>query len=239
MSTRFIDKYEVILLDQGRTFMFENDRFGHEEHYLLSYHELGGTNLTKQCLNEVMDGLVHHMMDLGHNPLKYDSFPLVSEALREIAVAAHLSPEDIPLIEELVARHELGLISQRHANTIHLLSNTHRLGVVSNIWGKKNAFERNLREAGIFDCFEQIIWSSDHGSIKPSSKLFHHALALFDIPTSKVLFVGDHPYRDIAAASTCGCSTVWVQNDKEEFPKNVVPPDLVITHLEDLLSIND
>jgi FMN phosphatase YigB (HAD superfamily) len=236
MRGRFIDRFEVILLDQGRTFMFENDRFGPEQDYFQTYRQLGGVHLTSERLHDVMDSLVRHMMELGRNPLRYDSFPTVSEALGDVAAAAGLHPEDAAIIDELVALHEAGSISAGHANAIRCLAMTHRLGIVSYIWGRRRAFERNLAEAGILACFEHLVWSSEIGSIKPSAKIFRHALGLFNVPAAKVLFVGDHPLRDIAAAKLCGCATAWVQNGDEKFPEDSPSPDLTIHHMEELIS---
>jgi len=218
--------------------MFENDRFGPGVDYTRTYQELGGSTLAGDRLREVMDELVQHMFNAGRNPRSDDRFPSVSEVLHEIPVAANLNPGDISLIEELVALHEVGSISVGHAKAVQSLAMTHRLGIVSNIWGRKNVFERHLEQAGILGCFEHRIWSSDHGCIKPSPKLFLHALASFNVPPSKVLFVGDHPYRDIQASRACGCSTVWIQNDGERFPQDCSPPDLIIPHLEDLLKVS-
>lgn len=213
--------------------MFENDRFGPEENYSLTYEELGGVRLTGERLRGIIDGLVFHMLELGRDPNRYDSFPSVSEALGDIA--AGLDPEEVDLIEELVARHEVGLISSGHADVIRCLSTTHRLGIVSNIWGRKGAFERNLADAGIRGCFEHAVWSSELGRIKPSANFFRHALGLFGVAASRVLVVGDHPFRDVVAARNSGCSTVWVRNEYEVFPEGVSPPDLVIADLGNLL----
>jgi len=232
---RFIDDYEVILLDQGKTFMFENDRFGPGEDYYSTYRALGGTTLTPQSLRKLMDKLVSHMLELGRNPRDCDSFPSVPEVLRSRALFEGLSSEDFPLIDQLVSLHELGSISKCDADAIRSISNTHRLGIVSNIWGRKQPFEQNLADAGILDCFEHVVWSSEHGRIKPSPWLFSHALALFRVPAAKVLFVGDHPFRDILPAKNCGCFAAWLRNGSEVFPSSCPAPDLTITRVGDLL----
>lgn len=234
MSDRFIDRFEIILLDQGQTFMFENDRFGAEVDYFSTYRQIGGRLLTKEQLKAVMEKLVAHLFTLARDPAHYNSFPTVSQALRNFPDPLDLSDEDILKLEQLIALQEVGAISSKHAAVLHRLSRTHRLGIVSNIWGGKQPFERNLEAAGVFECFEHIVWSSDHGCIKPSAKLFRHALQLFQIEPARVLFVGDHPWRDIDATKILGCSAAWIRNGEAIYPEGAQNPDRTVADLVEL-----
>ncbi len=235
MIDRFIDRYDVIFLDQGRTFMFANDRFGPMEDYFATYRGLGGAHLSSERLHGMMSGLVRRLSELGRDPGWYDSFPSVSEALRDLPEGRFLDAEEARLIDELVALHEVGSISLRHADAIRRMAATHRLGVISNIWARKEVFERNLANAGILGCFEHIVWSSETRCIKPSPKSFRRAFDLFGIEPARALLVGDHPLRDIAGAKNCGCAAAWVRNGNEEFPRDYPAPDLVIADIEQLL----
>jgi len=236
MKRRLIDQFDAILLDQGQTFMFENDRFGAGIDYFSTYVQLGGQSLTVEQLNHIIEQLFRQMLALSRNPAHYDSFPSVSRVLQDFAMGVDLCDADIQRLESLVALHEVGTISGRHAATLRSFCKTHRLGIVSNIWGNKLPFEENLKRAGVFQCFEHIIWSSDHGCIKPSAKLFGHALQRFKLSPSRILFVGDHPMRDVDASKTLGCYAVWVRNGDGVYPEGLRTPDLVVTDLEELLS---
>ncbi len=232
---RFLDQFEVILLDQGRTFMFDNDRFEESDDCFSTYENLGGRCLSPVALRMVIGQLYDYLLRLERSPSYYDSFPSIPIALRETDAWPFEDPDDAERIADLFALHELGAISERHINALRILARSHRLGIVSNVWGPKKRFEENLKNAGVYECFELCVWSSDHGAIKPSVKLFRQALDYFRVPPSKVLFVGDHPMRDVDAAKAIGCGAIWVQNDDEAFPGNLRPPDLTVHHLDELI----
>lgn len=186
--------FDVILLDQGKTFMFENDRFGPEVDYAATYRSLGGTVLAPERVNSVVTDLFDYLLALYLDPARSDSPPTIPEALRDLPALA-VPEEDWDRIDDLFALHELGIISPLHAQTLHALASTHRLGLVSNIWARPPRFVANLKDAGVHSCFEHLVWSSAQGCIKPSPRLFAHALRLFGVPPERVLFVGDHPAR--------------------------------------------
>ena len=81
MKRRFIDQFDAILLDQGQTFMFENDRFGAGVDYFSTYVQFGGRSLTAEQLSLLIEQLFTQMLALSRNPAYYDSFPSVSHVL--------------------------------------------------------------------------------------------------------------------------------------------------------------
>jgi len=50
---------DVVLLDRGETFMFENDRFGPDQDYAATYRKVGGEHLS----DEDVQSLVSYMFD--------------------------------------------------------------------------------------------------------------------------------------------------------------------------------
>jgi FMN phosphatase YigB (HAD superfamily) len=237
MSRRFISDFEVILLDQGKTFMFDHDRFGPGADYFSTYRKLGGDKLSSDRLQAVIHDLYARLLAASRDSAGYDSFPSVAGGLRDPSFPHLLDEDEIERISDVFAIHELGDISERHAAAIRALAQTHRLGIVSNIWAGKRRFEEKLRTTGLWECFEHRVWSSDYSSIKPSRRLFELALRHFGVPPSRVLFVGDHPMRDVDGAKALGCSAVWVCNGDITFPENLRKPDRTIQHLEELVLI--
>ena len=63
----FIDDFEVILFDQGKTFIFQNDRFGPEVDYHSIYRSLGGNRLSSGEVYQIMERLYIHMLESSHN----------------------------------------------------------------------------------------------------------------------------------------------------------------------------
>ncbi len=230
---RFIDRFEVILLDQGRTFLFDCDRFGPEQDYHATYRDLGGHRLNVREVRELVERVMDHMFHIYHSGDRLEDFPTVHAALRELG-NEHLPAEEHDHLENLIAVHEGGHISDRHRKTITSLARTHRLGIVSNIFAQSRRFMENLKRSGVSDCFEHVFWSSGYGWIKPSPRIFPHVLGWFGVRPEKVLMVGDNLQRDIAPAAAAGCATAWVRNERQ-LPRDFSPqPDVVIDHLADL-----
>jgi len=133
--------------------------------------------------------------------------------------------------------HEVGNIPATHAEALHQLSETHRLGVVSNIWSRSEIHLQEFEKAGIRHLFDVIIFSSDYGRIKPSRYLFYRAMEAFEVSRSKMVFVGDSLDRDIAGAKSVGLSAIWIDTGMTKMRVNDPRPDLVIHDLWDLLEI--
>jgi HAD superfamily hydrolase (TIGR01549 family) len=219
-------------LDQGKTFMFDNDRFGPGVDYHASYLELGACALGPDALRDSVDGLVAYMAAAMRDPARVNSFPTVRQAIEALS-ALGVPREDWDRFDDLIALHELGTIADRHVDALRALAGRHRLGVVSTIWASSHRFVANLVNAGVRDCFEQLVWSSEHGCVKPAPRLFEQALHFFGVPPERVLFVGDHPARDIDAAKRLGLSAAWIRQSPS-YPRGLRAPDLILDDLSDL-----
>ena len=236
MAQRFIDRFDVILLDMGCTFMFEVDRFSEHENFGATYRRLGGDFLSDREVNQITLSVLDTLL-ADYEGLRYcDSFPLVSDYLKAL-VGENLSEREFQLLEDVFALHEIGVIPQSYAVILHQLSQTHRLGVVSNIWSRSDRYFEAFERAGIRDLFEAIVFSSDYKCIKPSTKLFAKAVELVDVQPSKILFVGDSLKFDCTGAKSTGLSMAWINADSQPVMEmNGFSPDYIIQDLEELLS---
>lgn len=233
MAPRFIDHFEVILLDMGNTFMFECDRFGENEDYQATYRQLGGQELGPEELRFHITGLFERMWAAGHDPAKYDDFGDIRRFLTGTAPSS-ISAKERELIVEVFARHEIGKVPRRHGDALRQLSRSHPLGLVSNIWSPSSLFEAELEQAGLLHLFAVRVWSSDTLSIKPSPRLFQKALDFFDVSPGRAVYVGDNPQRDIIGAKALGMATVWIENKARPLTPEVPRPDLIIADLTQL-----
>lgn len=159
----------------GYTFMFNADRFSDTENYGTTYYRLGGTLLSSCQVQEIISTVFDTMLSNYCDPNFYECFPFILSYLNTTAIAKKLQKEEIQLLEQVFAIHELGTIPETHAAVLHQLSATHRLGVVSNIWSRSDLYLQEFERTGIRDLFDVIIFSSDHGQIKPSPYLFNKA----------------------------------------------------------------
>jgi putative hydrolase of the HAD superfamily len=206
--TTLLDEFRVILLDMNGTFMFGEDRFGPNEYFYEAYRALGGNALSPDEVDSSIRDCHQSLWKLYENPARYDDFPSVAERIRRFGGA----PEaELPLLEQVFAAHELGSIPPEYATLLRRLSQTHRLGLVTNIWSRKGTWLAEFARAGVANVFACEIFSSDTRSIKPSPALFRQALQSFPRET-KILFIGDSLQRDMLPAKALGLTTVWVSS---------------------------
>jgi putative hydrolase of the HAD superfamily len=233
---RFTDRFEVILLDLMGTFMFGGDRFSEEEDYAATYRKLGGSTLSAEQIDAVITEVSRRMsVDYG-NPDLYECFPPASDYVGRVLSENDLPEGELRLLENVFALHETGVIPQEHAAIIFQLSQTHRLGVVSNIWCRSQSFLEEFGRSGVRHLFEVAVFSSDHGINKPSPRLFGEALGQFGVDASRAVFVGDSLRHDVAGAKAAGLAAVWISGGSEGPDESSVRPDRVISHLRDLLT---
>jgi putative hydrolase of the HAD superfamily len=206
----FVARFDVLLFDLMDTLMFGGNRFSATEDYASTYRQLGGTYLTDEAVQQVIHRTWCQMTAHYNDPAYHTAFPpadhYLAQTLRELGIPL----TDLPRLHDVFARHELGHVPIQHCAALHQLANTHRLGVVSNLWARKPLFLGRLKQCGIHDLFETLVFSSDHSIVKPSARLFTLALEAFNVPAHRVLFIGDSLERDIRGAEALGMTTVLV-----------------------------
>ncbi len=194
--------------------MFGEDRFGEDEDFHTTYRNLGGAALGPEEVRASIRGCYESVLRLYQSPEYSDDFPSLAEGLRRYAGA----PEaELPVLERVFAAHEQGTIPAAHAALLRRLSQSHQLGLVSNIWARKNPWLAEFDRAGISQVFTCKIFSSDYRNIKPSPALFCRASKCFS-PGSRILFVGDSLERDIVPAKALGFVTAWINGRGEKSP---------------------
>ena len=210
---RLLEKFSVLLLDMNGTFMFGEDRFSIGEDFYQTYQLLGGTDLTysevTSHIRRCYDGMIAKYID----PNYYDDFPSLREGLQ---LYAEPPENELPLLESVFAKHEIGFIPEAYADLLHRLARTHRLGLVTNIWASKEIWLEEFERAGIGDIFRSKIFSSDSRSIKPSTILYQKALDEIGCHPDEALFIGDSIRADLEGAKMVGLATIWITNRKDE-----------------------
>ena len=235
MHTRFIDQFDVVLLDVSHTFMFDVDRFSDAEDYGATYRQIGGNLLSNGEICRIISALFDNMLADYENPNCYDSFPPVFNYLEVLPKSEDLPADEIRLLAQVFAMHEVGIIPATHAKALHQLHETHRLGIVSNIWSSSDLYLREFQRVGIRNLFDVIIFSSDHSHIKPSPYIFSKAIEELDVDRSKIVFVGDSLKHDIAGAKAAGLSSVWINLGISQIDQSASVPELIIKDLRELI----
>lgn len=194
--------------------MFGEDRFGSDEDFHATYRALGGAMLSRDQVCASIRRCYEGMLQISRAPQNFDVFPSLAEALRRFAGA----PEsELPLLERVFAAHERGSIPPAYAALLCRLSRTHQLGLVTNVWARKEPWLSEFDRAGISRTFSCMVFSSDCRSIKPSKSLFRRAIQSFS-PDSRILFIGDSLHRDIEPAKSLGLSTAWINTQGNHSP---------------------
>jgi len=189
------------------TFMFGQDRFGPAQDYFATYQALGGGALRAAEVARAI-GLAHAGLAEDYaNPARFDDYPSLAEALSRYAA---LPDRHVEALAAVFAAHELGAVPPAFADCLRRLAGSHHLGVVSNIWSRKDPWLRHFDEIGVADIWRTLVFSSDSRSMKPSPALFERAIAELGLPPSEILFVGDSLTHDIVPASALDMATAWV-----------------------------
>lgn len=95
------------------------------------------------------------------------------------------------------------LLQQLRANgsRVFLLSNAQRIFT-----------EYELRYLQIYDCFDGIMISSDHGVKKPDERFFKLLLQKYNIDPKEALMIGNDLSSDIAGAKNVGIDTFYIHS---------------------------
>ncbi len=237
---RFIERYKVILLDMMGTFMFGGVRFAEGDDYAATYRALGGGRLEDAQVSAALGELFRRLDADYADPARQEDFAPVCDYLEAVLEESGLPRAEAEALGEVFAAHEAGRIPDSHARVLRRLRETHRLGVVSNLWCPGARCLAELRRAGVADLFEAIVFSSDHRINKPSPLIFRKAVERLGARDSEVLFVGDDLARDVLGAKAARLAAVWIDKDETRAGlESVAPasrPDLIIQDLCDLLS---
>lgn len=208
-------RYKALLLDMNGTFMFGEDRFGHAERYYPVYRAVGGSRLAEAHVEEAVRSAYQVMLAAYSDPGRVDNFPTLAETLREqLSVAS----DELVFLERVFEVHEMGRVPPAFAACLKRLSSSYELGIVSNIWARRDVWLRHFAEVAILDLWKTCVFSSDTRSIKPSPVLFQRAIAELGVEPGDVLFIGDSLRSDILPAKALGMPTAWVGEAAEPHP---------------------
>jgi len=104
------------------------------------------------------------------------------------------------------------------------------LGLVSNVTGPVDIFERDLSEKGLAPFFSAVVWSAEVGFRKPNPRIFEITLEALNLkPGKQIVMVGDNEVADVVGGKEMGFTTVKV-DDRPDVSDSVA--DYVIQRSE-------
>jgi len=227
----FLDRYDALVFDLNGTLAEDFDRFGPGQDYAGTYRRLGSGSLRPDEVGPLVESIMARLL-ARYEDGPFDPFPKLSDFLAD---TVELPRDEWGRIEALVAAHEMGSISGKRVESLRDLGRSHRLALVSDLWAPSTSYRRYLETMGISALFRSMVFSCDHGAVKPSPRLFRQAQTELDVPAGRAVFIGDNESRDILGAAACGMATVWV--DSKGTGPGVSRPDRVIGSVEELAGL--
>lgn len=218
---------KLLILDMNGTFMFGHDRFSEEQDYWDYYRTLGG-ELSAPRVNRIIRNVYK---DLS---LKYASerFRLIFPSVREVVVDYVGDSLVMSEVEKIVATfsyHEIGKVPQEYARSLQQLAKRFCLAGVFDIWSPKEPWLEELKRVNVKHLFAELLFSSDHGMVKPSPKPYRKLLRQLEVRAEQALVISDSTTRDLAAARAAGIDCILVGKDHHH---------QAIAHFETLLEFN-
>src|SRR4030095_9635628 len=236
LASDYIKNFPILIFDMGNTFMYGGDRFDDSQNYEASYRLFGGEKLSNNELHQLVHYSYNTLLERYRDPIYYDNFISLRDFIETDENFSRLDKNEKDLIERVCAHHECGSISEECKLILKGLSNTHRLGLISNVWTYSKYYIDKLKKENVYEMFEVILYSSDHGCIKPSIKLFNKAIEYFNIDPSQMVFIGDNYKRDIVGPKNAGMKSILVTNGRTDGEIDGIKPDYMIEHIRELVS---
>jgi FMN phosphatase YigB (HAD superfamily) len=158
-----------------------------------------------------------------------------------VQVACYRTGTDIPLpfadavVELAVERLPDSPVDGRAAAAVREL---HRSGIrvvmAANTGHSRENREQSLADAGIADCFAELVLSCDVGCRKPMLAFYEAVLAAAGCAAEHVLFVGDRVPEDVLGPLTVGMGAVLVHPGFTAPPLPVPDEVPVLQHVAEL-----
>jgi putative hydrolase of the HAD superfamily len=124
----------------------------------------------------------------------------VEEFIAELGKIVGRSAEDI--LAEMEADTNIDYVVLAIAEQLH---DNYRIGLLSNA---ASSFLRDvLKEHGLTKYFDEIVFSSEVGMIKPNPEMFHHILEKMHVTPAETIFIDDNP-NNIAGAEAIGITGI-------------------------------
>ncbi|MBO7746743.1 YjjG family noncanonical pyrimidine nucleotidase [Paenibacillus sp. MWE-103] len=115
------------------------------------------------------------------------------------------------------------------------LSASNRLFIITN--GITHTQIKRLKQAGLYDFFEDIFDSQSIGFQKPSKHFFDHVISrIKDFDRTEALVIGDSLNTDIKGGLQSGMDTCWVNRRLQKSPADI-QSTYTITSLVELFDI--
>ncbi len=92
----------------------------------------------------------------------------------------------------------------------------------------------DLARIGLRSLFAVSLNARQIGAAKPQPRCFERLAQDLALDAGQILYVGDDPWLDVAAARAAGCASAWMNRQAQPWPRELLPPDLAIANCLEL-----
>ena len=91
-----------------------------------------------------------------------------------------------------------------------------------------------LGRIGLDTAFALSLNARQIGAGKPDRRCFERLARDLELAAHEILYVGDDPWLDVAAARAAGCRSAWMNRRASPWPAELAPADLSVTDCNEL-----
>jgi FMN phosphatase YigB (HAD superfamily) len=208
----FMKDKKLLILDMNKTFMFDVDRFGHDEDYSNYYFSIGG-KLAKDDVNKIINKTFKYLEKRYFDENYFEKFPSLTEAIMNSLDEKDISDDELQKLIDTFSYHERGFISKDYINILEKLSENFTLALISDIWAPSHFWKELFESLDITKFFENLFFSSDKGIVKPSPIPFYDTLEKLNFDPEESIMIGDSIGRDLDGAKRAGIDCIIVGKD--------------------------
>ena len=95
----------------------------------------------------------------------------------------------------------------------------------------------DLRRIGLEHVFAVSLNARQIGVAKPHPRCFERLAQELQLAPAQILYIGDDPLLDVAAARAAGCGSVWMNRRGLGWPPQLAPADLTVRDCGELAEI--
>jgi putative hydrolase of the HAD superfamily len=95
----------------------------------------------------------------------------------------------------------------------------------------------DLARIGLDSAFAVSLNARQIGAGKPDRRCFERLAGELGLAPRNVLYVGDDPWLDVAAAQAAGCRSAWMNRRASSWPAGLAPADLTVRDCGELAAL--
>ena len=95
----------------------------------------------------------------------------------------------------------------------------------------------DLGRIGLDSAFAVSLNARQIGAGKPDRRCFERLASELELAAHQIVYVGDDPWLDVAAARSAGCRSAWMNRRSLPWPTELAPADLSVRDLSELAAL--